>query len=142
LTDSIKEEIAVERESLLPEMTREPLLLIEGTCTARIRGGARPMALGDVPEMHVPSSRDVVNTSVLATADGHTSGDLETYRKSSWVQSLFEILYKDVMSAYAVNTFVPLLLCREILPLMGCSDPTTVPSRTQPQAYNVNVSSR
>jgi NAD(P)-dependent dehydrogenase (short-subunit alcohol dehydrogenase family) len=46
------------------------------------------------------------------------------------------------MSTHAVNTFVPLIVCRELLPLMGCSDPSTVPSCTQPQAYIINVSSQ
>lgn len=65
--------------------------------------------------------------------------ELEVYTKSSWVQTLFEIPYEDVWSAHAVNTFVPLILCRELLPLMGSTKPR---SASTPEAYIVNVSSR
>ena len=66
LTHSVKkEETAVERESLLLEMTCESLL-IKGNCT-----------------MNAPFHTDAVKTSTVATADGHTTGDLEPYLKSS-----------------------------------------------------------
>ncbi|KAK7728898.1 hypothetical protein SLS57_002130 [Botryosphaeria dothidea] len=61
--------------------------------------------------------------------------------------SLFEIPYEDVISAHAVNTFVPLILCRELLPLMGgTKDPSghsdTGPLLDKPEGYIINVSSR
>jgi NAD(P)-dependent dehydrogenase (short-subunit alcohol dehydrogenase family) len=71
---------------------------------------------------------------------------LEPYTKSSWVQSISEIPYEDVGSALSVNTFVPFILCRELLPLMGyskVSSSTNPPSPpTKPQGYIINVSSR
>ncbi|KAI9866230.1 MAG: hypothetical protein M1823_009173, partial [Watsoniomyces obsoletus] len=68
--------------------------------------------------------------------------EVETYSKSSWVQSIFEIPYEDVMSAHAVNTFVPLILCRELLPFMGFDGTSPYPPSTKPQGYIINVSSR
>ncbi|KAE8371147.1 hypothetical protein BDV26DRAFT_287014 [Aspergillus bertholletiae] len=57
--------------------------------------------------------------------------------KSSWTQRLDEIPYEDVMSAQAVNAFVPLILCRELLPYMGATG-----ASSRPLGYIVNVSSR
>ncbi len=42
---------------------------------------------------------------------------------SSWVQSLPEIPYADVISAHSVNAFVPLILVRELLPIMSDDNP-------------------
>ncbi|KAI0905569.1 hypothetical protein F4823DRAFT_566606 [Ustulina deusta] len=47
---------------------------------------------------------------------------------SSWVQSLPEIPYADVISAHSVNAFVPLILVRELLPIMSDGNPGGNPS--------------
>lgn len=68
--------------------------------------------------------------------------------KSSWVQSLHEIPYEDIITAHSVNTFVPLILIRELLQLMISSpndqsltlNGPSVPPR--PIAHIINVSSR
>ena len=57
---------------------------------------------------------------------------------SSWVQSLSQIPYDDVISAHSVNTFVPLILVRELSPLMS----RKVAGERAAKGYIVNVSSR
>ncbi|KAK8017913.1 dehydrogenase [Apiospora marii] len=61
---------------------------------------------------------------------------------SSWVQSLADIPYEDVISAHSVNTFVPLILIRELMPLMQSKQPNARRSAATAAAYIVNVSSR
>ena len=90
--------------------------------------------------------------------DGSTNG------RSSWSQSMNEIPYEDMISAHSVNAFVPLILCRELLPLMGTAGdllsssheeqkqepgPETTADaaigrqpKARPHGYIVNVSSR
>jgi hypothetical protein len=43
--------------------------------------------------------------------------------KSSWVQRLDEIPYEDMIAAQSVNAFMLLILCRELLPLLGSDAP-------------------
>ena len=64
------------------------------------------------------------------------------HTKSSWMQSLEEIPYEDIITAHSVNTFVPLILIRELLPTMsaGTKGPTHTPDA--PAAHILNVSSR
>jgi NAD(P)-dependent dehydrogenase (short-subunit alcohol dehydrogenase family) len=83
----------------------------------------------------------VTNSAVSITSDA-AKAEVKPYIKSSWVQSLFEIPYKDVMSAHAVNTFFPLILIRERLPIMGHASLDSSPPSTKPHAYIVNESSR
>ncbi|GMG00620.1 unnamed protein product [Aspergillus oryzae] len=64
-------------------------------------------------------------------------GMAEDDSKSSWTQRLDQIPYEDVISAQAVNAFVPLILCRELLPRMGATGKSS-----RPLGYIVNVSSR
>ena len=70
-------------------------------------------------------------------------------RQSSWVQRMSEIPYEDVISAHSVNTFVPFILIKELIPYMRRppSDPeprpitdSSVPRK--PSGYIINVSSR
>jgi NAD(P)-dependent dehydrogenase (short-subunit alcohol dehydrogenase family) len=51
---------------------------------------------------------------------------------------------RDFISAHPVNTFVPLILTREFLPLMGSPlhFPPSDPKKHKPLAYIVNVTSR
>ncbi|KAB5536326.1 oxidoreductase [Coniochaeta sp. 2T2.1] len=144
LTDSIKTEgQAVHRENLLKDkVSTTPLL--EQQYSPRVRGGAQSLIEGPAADF----SKDLspAGTSGTATDIGPVS------EKSSWVLSLPEIPYEDIISAHSVNTFVPLILIRELLPLMGLpqsapsSSPTasdTSPSTEKsPLGYIVNVSSR
>ena len=64
--------------------------------------------------------------------------------KSSWVQSLDEIPYEDIITAHSVNTFVPLMLVRELLSVMPYSNADTQdnPLHARPRAHILNISSR
>jgi NAD(P)-dependent dehydrogenase (short-subunit alcohol dehydrogenase family) len=150
LTDSVKkEERAIEREIELFQKVETPTLLIEGTYQARTRGRALPMSvegtkIGTISFESPIEEAEVASTDTrVTTRTDTTTTEMELYTKSSWVQSLFEIPYEDVMSAHAVNTFVPLILIRELIPIMGHNS-SEIPSSTtnKPHAYIVNVSSR
>lgn len=189
LTDSIKkEEHAVFREQEhSKEAARTNLVFRSSSYQPRIRGGVAPLALfgvdqaeegsspnpnidGHIPlsHTHTPDSsnnnRGNRNNPITLPTNVKDDGRALTsaaapYFPSSWVQTLPDIPYEDIISAHAVNTFVPLILCRELLPLMG--SPTTTAasaeSQTSPQqqrgsiqssaggkplGYIVNVSSR
>lgn len=160
LTDSVrKEERAIEREFDLLETVTKSVIYVQSSYKARVRGGGLLMALGGVD-----TERGLINNgnpraaedlpftadSSLPTTQNDTSSELETYTKSSWVHSLFEIPYEDVISAHSVNTFVPLILCRELLPLMGekqtsvqdADDLQDEAAHAGPKGYIINVSSR
>jgi NAD(P)-dependent dehydrogenase (short-subunit alcohol dehydrogenase family) len=148
LTDSVKkEERAIGREDELRYEVGSHALLIEGTYKARVRGRALPMSVEGtkVDMISFESSSEEMKTkgTEITKKDCVTTAEIELYTKSSWVQSMFEIPYEDVMSAHAVNTFVPLILIRELIPMMGY--PSLEPSSSvasKPHAYIVNVSSR
>ncbi|KAF1962098.1 hypothetical protein CC80DRAFT_588711 [Byssothecium circinans] len=149
LTDSVKkEERAAIREENLKKTTNSTSLLIEGSYKARVRGEAIPKTLegtrADSVTFTDNNSEELTNTpsSLITTEDTTTSNELEPYTKSSWCQSIFEIPYEDVISAHSVNAFVPLILCRELLPLMGTPPSSPLYPSTPPAAYIINVSSR
>ena len=151
LTDSVKkEQQALEREEELRGCETYQDLLIEGSYKAKVRGGVLPLMLEGgkassesvaVPEVRV----DAVESKEEMQAAENSTSAIEPYSKSSWVQDMREIPYEDVGSALSVNTFVPFILCRELLPLMGTaeSSPMALPEATvKPQGYIINVSSR
>lgn len=142
LTDGVKkEEKAVGREEELRGVGGG--MLVEGGYRARVRGGAVGMGLEGVERGMVGWEGAAAATAVPSTEVAtESSTEVQTYTKSSWCQSLFEIPYEDVISAHAVNTFVPLILCRELLPLMGRSRDTDGQRSNKPSGYIVNVSSR
>lgn len=153
LTDSLgREEKAVDRERSLQSHT-DPMLL-EDACgyQPRIRGGVGPSE--QVPMGHTASferslERIAMTDSPMTTKATTAVGNAP--EPSSWVQSLSEIPYEDIISAHSVNTFVPLILVRELLPIMNhkapskpvsasCSSP--LPPSPTGAGYIVNVSSR
>ncbi|XP_014561757.1 hypothetical protein COCVIDRAFT_85852 [Bipolaris victoriae FI3] len=151
LTDSLKkEERAMGREQDLKKRGTHAGLLLGENYTARVRGGALPLALEngkahstrmDGPE----SNTDAMWTLKEVDASKDTTTEIEPYTKSSWVQGMSEIPYEDVGSALSVNTFVPFILCRELLPLMGIielSPEAASGKASKPQGYVINVSSR
>jgi NAD(P)-dependent dehydrogenase (short-subunit alcohol dehydrogenase family) len=149
LTDSEKkEERAVANEAALSRRIEGAGLLIDGGYKAKVRGGAVPMVLeGAKDGVAFKQILNRTNGSAKADAALHITHDtenseLEPYTKSSWVQTISEIPYEDVMSAHAVNTFVPLILIRELLPLMGSTKKTPSTTPSKPQGYIINVSSR
>ncbi|KAH8898114.1 NAD(P)-binding protein [Thozetella sp. PMI_491] len=150
LTDSLKKE---QRAIFLEQQGQEQatgtglLFYPEGPTSyqPRIRGGVTPLTLEAAPETKALSfGEEPEDTLVLPDGvkdDGRT--EMESDFKSSWVQILSEIPYEDVISAHAVNTFVPLILCRELLPLMGALQSDNKESGSgQPLGYIINVSSR
>ncbi|KAI0555532.1 NAD(P)-binding protein [Xylaria curta] len=124
LTDSIeKETSSVKKEERLKGSMKSSHLL-PSTYVAKVRGGNMATIEG-------------LTMRQLAT---DTSAVGEPAQTSSWVQSLGEIPYEDVISAHSVNAFVPLILVRELLPIM--SDGNSAPSSSHAHGFIVNVSSR
>ncbi|KAH8657560.1 hypothetical protein BGZ60DRAFT_457848 [Tricladium varicosporioides] len=158
LTDSLeKEGEAVEREHLLlidQSNKTSGLLCQNSNYQARIRGG--------VPSSNLLASRENQksllsgkslqedthhkdNFTVISSTDNNSQVVLQP-KASSWMQSIDEIPYEDIISAHSINTFVPLILIRELLPLMGSlrgeypAPPANTPQK--PLAHIINVSSR
>ncbi|KAK7942666.1 uncharacterized protein PG986_011779 [Apiospora aurea] len=153
LTDSVrKERDAVSREKLLKGQETDKPNLITHPYEPRVRGvtghgliessGVEASKLsgqiaGDISEKDASAltgQATELSSSVAEAEDG----------PSSWVQSLADIPYEDVISAHSVNTFVPLILIRELMPLMNhAMRPGYSPaSAGPPLGYVVNVSSR
>lgn len=160
LTDSVEmEEAAVTRETAL--RGRAMPMLAEGSYEARVwRGasgnnvlkGATPGdhnwdKTGDVliPAKEAASETIGLKISTLGINAGveevtGTGDIIKRPEPSSWVQSLSDIPYEDVITAHSINTFVPLILIRELLPLMdhrNHGDPTQGHT-----GHIINVSSR
>ncbi|MCJ1323320.1 hypothetical protein MMC15_008676 [Xylographa vitiligo] len=156
LTDSVPTEVkAIKREKTL-ELTSPSRFLIEKDA------GYLPLVRGGMEDNH-PNMRMAYRIADTSNPVAAISGSLdavvlaeEPYAPSSWVQSMSEIPYEDVISAHSVNFFVPLILCRELLPLMGKFKHDTIspaspntpsstassPAWTKPEGYIINVSSR
>ncbi|KAJ2936634.1 hypothetical protein H1R20_g451, partial [Candolleomyces eurysporus] len=153
LTDSVeKEEESIRREQLLlqappPSDSPKPRVVVEDTVyQAKIRGGHH--------QTYSIQSNGDSREPLLIKGSSESPGGKDTTQlttatvsiKSSWTQNLHEIPYEDVISAHSVNTFVPFILLRELLPLM----PPKVlipPSESNaksaiPSGYVINVSSR
>jgi len=161
LTDSLKkEDKAVKLEKRLEASENSARLLLgEAGYEARVRGGvqdSRLLANGSMQSTMFLETRDTIHSpqDFTTTTSSSPSNDnelatQETTLKSSWVQSLSQIPYEDVISAHSVNTFVPLILIRELLPLMGSPRSAVTPPNitssqepTKPLAHIINVSSR
>ncbi|MCJ1390243.1 hypothetical protein MMC18_003101 [Xylographa bjoerkii] len=164
LTDSIRtEKKAIQQEETLKQTTPSRFLIENDIgYAALVRGGLHD----DLPKMlkgfsgpeHSQDITAVIEDPIAAISSSLDEVTLaeEPYSPSSWVQSMSEIPYEDIISAHSVNFFVPLILCRELLPLMGkpklnTGSPTApdTPSSTAssqawvaPEGYIINVSSR
>ena len=145
LTDSeVTESQAIFRErQLLLEMGTEDDTVIEGSVPyqPRVRGVVSNHLLDATP----------IDDAAEQFAINHNFGSgnqLTNHSKSSWMQSMHEIPYEDLMTALAVNSIVPAILIRELTPLMGSKVRTPSPAGGQtshprrPVGYIVNVSSR
>ena len=151
LTDSLeKEDQAVKRESTLRvEASKTQNLLTEGY-TARIRGGvktstslaSRQQQTLSYGTSHNDNRETTQTREALEISQGATK-PLDT-SPSSWLQSIHQIPYEDVISAHSVNTFVPLILLREFLPIMSSETGTSKIETTASKASShiINVSSR
>ncbi|QSZ37678.1 hypothetical protein DSL72_008777 [Monilinia vaccinii-corymbosi] len=147
-TDSVKQERrAIELEDQLQlEGGNYDGLLLDTNYSPRVRGGVQSLnLLAFDTEQKRLSEIFPKETGVVGRAEDTTSiSTTEQEPKTSWVQNLYEIPYEDVISAHSVNTFVPLILIRELLPLMGtphpCAPTNSHPSK--PLAQIINVSAR
>ncbi|BCS21757.1 uncharacterized protein APUU_22189A [Aspergillus puulaauensis] len=146
LTDPVKAEIkAISREQRLKDLPQVKRLIADTTeakYLPMVRGGLDASWIpkidnGEEP-LKIGTNEEKVENLSIAQKGLHTSEDARL-GKSSWKQSLDEIPYEDLISAHSVNAFVPLILCRELLPCMGTDDPR---SSKRPMGYIVNVSSR
>lgn len=144
LTDPVKSEMkAIAHEEHLQKRQDTGRLL------ANSGSSYEPKVRGGLPATWVPGIEDEIRVQAReGEMNGHEEnkligkglgGDAEgTLGKSSWAQNLDEIPYEDLISAHSVNAFVPLILCRELLPYMGSAgDPAS-----HPLGYIINVSSR
>jgi NAD(P)-dependent dehydrogenase (short-subunit alcohol dehydrogenase family) len=149
LTDSEEaKRKAITQETELRESRGPSSLLIDhDECyTPRVRGGSEPLGLEmsnpPTEQMHTPNAaQNETNT----TAVGSTMSRPSSRPQSSWTQTLHDIPYEDVISAHSVNTFVPLILIRELLPLMGATLSAETPPASNPlhpAGYITNVTSR
>lgn len=131
LTDSIVgEECAIKRELLLQEGNPFADSSLPPTSyVPRVRGGGVCLIEGSNAE----AIGDAANTETSELGVQHQ----RTPKGTSWVQSLTEIPYEDVITAHSVNTFVPLILIRELMDLMKHDK-----ASTKACGYIVNVSSR
>ncbi|KAF4632655.1 hypothetical protein G7Y89_g5479 [Cudoniella acicularis] len=139
LTDSLeKERTAVQREQrlLLNEPKSDGRFLHSGSMyQTRIRGGV-PASNPLRPEQNyrltgtIPgSTSEGHNNTAKVTPTKNTLLEITSQPKaSSWMQSLDEIPYEDIISAHSINTFVPLILIRELLLVIGSPRSRTNPS--------------
>ena len=146
LTDPIKAEVkAIAREEHLKDHPETKLLLASTSdgYQPKVRGGLQaswvPSIESSKTQLQIENEANNDEPESQITHKGLRSTNDPDLSKSSWVQSLSEIPYEDLISAHSVNAFVPLILCRELLKSMGSEPPH---SKIQPRGYIVNVSSR
>ncbi|KAH9480271.1 hypothetical protein JR316_0006869 [Psilocybe cubensis] len=141
LTDSVdKERKNVQREAELSEGTSR-VVSLNTRYQPRVRGG--------VVGQHIQSVTDIPNIAPMSEqTNSKTTIASQTSLESSWIQRISEIPYEDVISAHSVNTFVPFILVRELLPYMSANslndedEEVLKSTKHKPTGYIVNVSSR
>jgi NAD(P)-dependent dehydrogenase (short-subunit alcohol dehydrogenase family) len=157
LTDSLaSERKSVNRELKLLDSCSTGSLILESDSgyEARVRGGTIGLAL----EMKSMETEEIINDNIdFAAVDSMEIEEVVQQdnsvvpsiypTKSSWGQTMDEVPYEDVITAHSVNTFVPFILCRELLSCMPSrsnlqDSPVTNENRRRPNAYIINVSSR
>lgn len=146
LTDPVKAEMrAISREqALIGNPSAKGIITGEESYAPRLRGGN---SASWIPRIESNSSHLSLENGNARTHDANNgivhkglhATDNDDSGRSSWVQTINEIPYEDLISAHSVNAFVPLILCRELLPQMGVDRGG---SETKPMGYIVNVSSR
>ncbi|KAF8078304.1 hypothetical protein FPV67DRAFT_1603874 [Lyophyllum atratum] len=144
LTDQAETEVkSGEREQQL-RLQGTGNLVIDAGYQPRLRGGIGAIKY-DFHDHHHIDGLPSVDDTTKAVLD-EENRELIKPVKSSWTQKLNEIPYEDVISAHSINTFVPLILMRELLPIMSLPSVSPSPSPSsasaKPSAYIINVSSR
>ena len=151
LTDPISAEIlAILNEVKLQQRLGNTSCVVDNGYEVTIRGGSR--TIGGLLQAEVATDSDskkpyhsYTSQKTQATEELGIAKDqslMSKSHKSSWVQSLTEIPYDDLITAHSVNTFVPLILIREFLPLMGHLYPGESTRNNQSPGHIINVSSR
>lgn len=143
LTDPMEAEMElISREVQLKDLPPAKALLVAGDLehayVPRLRGGAHASW---IPSLDHGPEQLPIQTAATQKGLRTTNGNNQGLDKSSWTQSLNEIPYEDLISAHSVNAFVPLILCRELLPCMDTST-DDAKSTTVPMGHIINVSSR
>lgn len=146
LTDPVEAEMKfISREVQLKDLPPAKALVVgelENTYVPRLKGGAHASWIPSIDngtERVQIDGQAHIHDQTAATQKGLRTTNNQELGKSSWMQSLNEIPYEDLISAHSVNAFVPLILCRELLPCMGTDD---AKSTAVPMGHIVNVSSR
>lgn len=150
LTDPVRAEArAIFREEQLKDHPRTQAMIAGHPGDGyrpRIRGGGHaswiPRIEDGVKSLQIENESNEHGENAISTKGLHAGNDGDS-GKSSWVQSLNEVPYEDLISAHSVNAFVPLILCRELLPSMGSPPANQDPVfKNLARGYIVNVSSR
>ncbi|PPQ97009.1 hypothetical protein CVT26_006446, partial [Gymnopilus dilepis] len=143
LTDALEQEEAGIRRELHLTSASTGGVLLHSDYLPRVRGGiVRPEMESSHRALPPLSFENPTKTS------GKLIASRPQEATSSWTQRISEIPYEDVISAHSVNTFVPFILIRELLPFMfGIRSSFQGQhigdaGRSRPAAYIVNVSSR
>ncbi|KAG6817611.1 hypothetical protein H0H87_006239 [Tephrocybe sp. NHM501043] len=141
LTDRVDAEVKMgQKEDGLKSQVKA-IIVVDGGYTPRLRGG---MATVEAPAYNLIDSERLHDTDREVKSD-EEHRILIKPAKSSWTQKLSDIPYEDIISAHSINTLVPLILMRELLPVMSskCHDaPKDNQSPSKPIGYIINVSSR
>ena len=155
LTDSVAAESrAIALESKLGALNESSQVLVDHELRyiPKVRVGTQSFALGmiELEKQQQSLGSSIPQSKTIASR----STDLfrhSTRPESSWTQTLGEIPYEDIISAHSINTFVPLILIRELLPFMGAETPAGISPENsdtsgrkslEPAGYIINVSSR
>lgn len=153
LTDSVeKEEAAIKREAQLRIETSGTDKLLIGTYSSRVRAGVTtPKVLtstNDSSRLDIcPINGGIEEAKDLIGSDEASQAVVKAPNEpcpSSWLQSIQQIPYEDIISAHSVNTFVPLILIREFLPIMrsDIARSTNDAASKKAASHIINVSSR
>ncbi|KAG6866859.1 hypothetical protein C0991_008795 [Blastosporella zonata] len=126
---------------------REEHLKSQGTGTLVVDGGYMPRLRGGMPTIEAPGDSAAIEPQSdinVEVAPEQERCILVKPVKSSWTQKLSNIPYEDVISAHSINTFVPLILMRELLPVMSSESSSSLKGTqpSKPSGYIINVSSR
>ncbi|KAJ6783210.1 hypothetical protein PWT90_01250 [Aphanocladium album] len=125
-----KEERAIQQEALLEQRHGSGSVVYPADdYKPRLRGGT-------TSELANCTRLSLIRDATGSLQQDEPSAITPYVGPSSWVQKLADIPYPDFISAHSVNTFAPLILIRELAPIMSTS------SNVGLQGHIVNMSSR